>query len=104
MTRQTLLTSLLACLTSSALGCSIFPDRSPEKVLTSANAYTYYEDRYVQKCVLVVGPPSCKDVQVELKGWKADLKMASDGIKNGGKIPLWLSALKAHEKRVRVLK
>lgn len=90
-------------------GCAhLFPDRTPEKVLASSNAYLFYENRYVAKCVTQTGPKECAAIQALLKAWKSDLEIvapANPATKHRelrpGPIPLWLAALKADEANAR---
>lgn len=82
-------------------GCSIFPDRSAEKVVTSVNARDFYFDRYVRACVNVKGPAWCGEAQRLLNDWKADHALAAKALKNGGKLPLQLKAIKADEAQVK---
>lgn len=78
-------------------GCSLFPDKTAEKIATSGNARMYYEARYEEKCVEVKGPPSCHEAKTALDHWKKWLGLTVASHKLGGKIPLHLAQLKADE-------
>lgn len=82
-----------------ACGCALLPD-TPTTVKTLINAHAYYEDVYQSKCVTQVGPPACTAIALELRAWKADTIKATAELKGGGKIPLRLAQLKAHQKFV----
>jgi hypothetical protein len=84
-------------------GCSLFPDRTPGKVLTSINAHAYYELRYERTCVKVKGPATCPEAQAALNEWKADAQLASAALTRGGKLPLQLAQLKADEAKTKRL-
>ena len=80
----------------SLIACS-----QPKRVLTSANAYDFYSSRYERACGVNSRPPrpfDCRGVYDELLRYREDLQLAGDAVKRGGKFPLQVEALKAHEK------
>lgn len=79
-------------------GCSAPAEK---KVLTSANAYAFYEARYSDVCVAVTGPASCDAQFAVLKTWRTRLDEAQVAIKRGGELPLQLGELKRVEKEAK---
>jgi hypothetical protein len=75
-----------------------------KQVLTQANAYAYYEDRYEAACLVPPAPSHCAASWKRLVAFKHDLTLASEAAKRGGKYPLQLKALASHAKELaRVL-
>ena len=82
-------------LIAGGFGCGSDPG---VKILTSANAYAYYEARYSEACVAVTGPATCDQRHAGLVAWRARLDEAEIALKRGGKLPLQLAELKTQEK------
>lgn len=72
------------------------------RVKTSLNDYTYYANRFEEKC------PSydsaiCTELKAQadgLKKWNKAIHEAQEAVSRGGKLPLQLKALKTIEKEV----
>ena len=79
-------------------GCAAAPE---VKILTSANAFAYYEARYSESCVAVAGPATCEQRHAGLVAWRARLDEAETALRRGGKLPLQLAELKTQEKEAR---
>lgn len=79
-------------------GCSLLETDQAKAILTNANGYAFYETRYAEACVEVVGPPTCKAQQTWLKAWKKHLGEANDALKRGGRAPLQLKQIKRDAK------
>ena len=96
--RMLLSRALPAFLLAGACGCGTAPE---VKILTSANAFAYYEARYSEACVAVTGPATCDQRHAGLVAWRARLDEAEIALKRGGKLPLQLAELKKQEKEAR---
>jgi hypothetical protein len=79
-------------------GCAAAPE---VKILTSANAFAYYEARYSEACVASVGPTTCDKRHAVLIAWRARLDEAEAALKRGGKLPLQLAELRKQQKEAR---
>lgn len=97
--RRALLTRALPVfLLAGAWGCAAAPE---VKILTSANAFAYYEARYAESCVAITGPATCAQRHAGLVAWRARLDEAETALRRGGKLPLQLAELKTQEKEAR---
>ena len=96
--RASLSAALVVFLLAGACGCGTAPE---VKILTSANAFAYYEARYSEACVAVTGPATCDQRHAGLVAWRARLDEAEIALKRGGKLPLQLAELKTQEKEAR---
>lgn len=73
-------------------------------MVTSANAFAFYEARYQEGCVDVVGPGTCDAEFASLNRWRrrlAEAETALGNVKKGGKLPLQLAELKRAERETR---
>jgi hypothetical protein len=92
--------AVLVLAVAACLGCS----NPGKQVLTQANAYAYYEDRYEAACLVPPAPSHCAATWKRLGAFKHDLNLASVAAARGGKYPLQLKALASHAKELaRVL-
>lgn len=91
-------------LSVAASGCSLLPGPPESRVATSINALAFYEARYQEACVVVVGPAACDTEDRLLMAWRGrldDALVALERTKKGGKLPLQLRELKRIEKETR---
>jgi hypothetical protein len=65
------------------------------------NNHAYYYNRYIDECVTVKGPETCKVFQLEVNRYKGVITEAEAANARGGKYPLQLKELKAQEKKVK---
>lgn len=68
------------------------------KVAASENAYDFVIDRFDVVCHVPAPPAPCVAQVKSLNQWEHDLGLSAKAIKNGGKFPRQLAALKADEK------
>lgn len=73
-----------------------------KKVVNSVNDFYYYNARYEERCVNVVGPKAeCAATAVALEAWKSGLKEADEASKRGGNFPLQIKHLSKLEKETK---
>ena len=96
--RASHLRALPVFLLAGTWGCAATPE---VKILTSANAFAYYEARYSEACVAITGPATCAQRHAGLVAWRARLDEAETALRRGGKLPLQLAELKTQEKEAR---